>query len=729
MSPYELLNIPEPVSPISTKLQPLQERNQNAPPTKTTRQRTYKSLGEILVDLAEQFRPPEHLTVSKASEQYIYLNNPGAYVGPWLNSTTWYMVEPMNEFTSRRHRGLIFVGPAQCAKTQALILNTVAYRIKVDPMDTLLFCPTQSAARDFSIRRIDRMHNHSEEIGALLGATKDADNKFDKHYTNGMLLSLSWPSVTELAGRPVGCVVFTDYDRMPDDIGGDGAPYWLGSKRTTTFGTAAMTLAESSPSRPIKDPHWIRRTPHEAPPCDGILGLYNHGDRRRWHWPCPDCGSYFEGTFEMLMWDDKASHADSADTVRLQCPHCSYKIHPDQRDEMSMFGIWLKDGMWIDENGLVQGDEPRASIASFWLNGIAAAFVKWPALVEMYLNAKAEFDRTQSEEALKKFYNNDLGVPYMPVSDGGELLPENLKARAEPFAEKLVPVGTRFLLGTVDVQKNGFVCQVFGVQAGAPFDLVLIDRFTIKKSDRVDEVGDPYMVRPGTFLEDWDLLVKHLMSKTYELDDGSGRRMMLKMTVCDSGGEAGVTTQAYNFVRRLRYDKEHPEFREFSGRFHLVKGDHTLGVPRARITFPDSNRKDRFAAARGDVPVLMLNSNELKDALRNRLECTEPGKGMMRFPNWLADWFWAEMCEETRDSKGWHNPNSRRNEAWDLCYYAIGACVSPLLRIDYLDWNEPPGWAADWDKNSLVSAPDEGRRFERSQDVGYDFAQFAKALA
>lgn len=703
--------------------------NPNAPErTKTTRQRTYKSLGKIIADLAEVFRPAERLTVSKAAEKYIVLNNPGAGVGPWKNSTTWYMVKPMDTFVSRTKRGLIFVGPAQCGKTQALLLNTVGYRIKVDPMDVLLFCPTQTAARDFSIRRIDRLHQHSEEIGEMLAATRDADNKFDKHYTNGMLLTLSWPTVTELAGRPVGCVLMTDYDRMPEDVGGDGAPYDLASKRTTTFGSFAMCLAESSPSREITDPKWIRKTPHEAPPTTGILALYNRGDRQRRYWPCPNCNQYFEPQFSMLVYEERETIADTADTTRLECPHCSFKIHPDQRNEMDMFGEWLEDGQYIDDRGIIHGPSMRSDIASFWMNGVVAAFVTWPRLIQMYLTALEEFERTGSQESLKKFYNNDLGEPYIPKGLDDERLPEVLKSRAEPLGDLVVPHGVRFLLATVDVQKNMFVVQVFGIMPGLPFDMVVIDRFFIRKSLREDEDGDVYMVRPGTFLEDWDLLVELVMKKTYVLDDGSGRRMQIKLTVCDSGGEAGVTTQAYNFVRRLRYEPERPDLREFAGRFHLVKGDPKPGVPRARITFPDSNRRDKFAVARGDVPVLMLGSNELKDVLANRLQCTVPGKGMVRYPNWLPDEFYAELCVEFRDAKGWHNPNNYRNEAWDLAYYAIGACVSPLLRIDFLDFADPPVWAAEWDKNALVSEAEASRNFEIKEEV-YDFAKFAQALA
>ena len=235
-------------------------------------------------------RPPERITVAEAAEKYVYLNNPGSYIGPYLNRTAPYMEEPQNELVSRKFTGLIFVGPAQSAKTQGLVLNWAAYSIMVDGLDMIVYSPTQTAARDFSMRRIDRMHRYSKAIGDKVLKTRNTDNVHDKQYKNGLMLNLSWPTVAEFAGKPVGRIALTDYDRMDDDIGGDGAPYDLGSKRTTTFRSFAMTMAESSPSRPLENPKWISKTPHEAPPCKGILALYNRGDRRRWYWPCPACG-------------------------------------------------------------------------------------------------------------------------------------------------------------------------------------------------------------------------------------------------------------------------------------------------------------------------------------------------------------------------------------------------------------------------------------------------------
>jgi phage terminase large subunit GpA-like protein len=682
---------------------------------------TYSCLADIFIELADQFRPPERLKVSEAAEKYVWLSNPGSYVGPYQNDQAPYMVEPMDEFASKWFEGLIFVGPAQCGKTQSLLLNAMAYNILVDPLDMMMYHPTRDGARDFSVRRIDRMHRVCKSMKGVMLPDRDADNKFEKKYRSGMILTLGWPTVSQFAGKPIPRVMLTDFDRMEDNIEGDGNPYDLASKRTTTFGTFAMTVAESSPSRPLTSNRWIRASAHEAPPTTGILALYNRGDRRRYYWACPECAVYFEGNFKMLTWTPMTSAMRSGETVKLVCPSCSAQITPDQRAELYRTGKWLKDGEAIIDGEIV-GETRASRIASFWLNGVAASFITWPRLVEKYLDAENEYKKTGSEDALRKFYNTDLGEPYLQKQTEIERLPEVLKSRAQKLPECEVPDDVRFLIATIDVQTNQFVVQVFGIQPGIPFDMVVIDRFEVRKSNRVDADGERLWVKPHTYVEDWELLIESVILKTYPLCDGSGRRMHIKATGCDSGGREGVTTKAYDFWRVIAKEGH-------AARFHLLKGEGFRNAPRARVSYPDSNRRDEKAAARGDVPVLMLNSNLLKDDLLGRLDCNEPGKGMFRFPDWLPDAFFTEMCMEVRETDGWVPGRRKRNEAWDLAYYCVGLCVSVYISVERINWANPPGWAAPWDKNDLVFSQKTGERFAFQPEVAYDLSALAKQLA
>lgn len=681
----------------------------------------FKSVSEIFISAADVFRRPDRLTVTEVAEKYVVIKKLGARTGTWSREFTPYMVEPQNLLSSRELSAIIFCGPSQSGKTESMILNWIAYSAVQDPMDMIIFNPTQQNSRDFSVRRIDRMNMNSPELRARLMKARSTDNKQSKQYESGMILSLSWPTVSEMAGKPVGRVALTDYDRMDESIGEEGSPFDLAQMRTTTYGSFSMTVAESSPSRPVTDPRWIAASPHQAPPTTGILALYNRGDRRRWYWPCMHCGYYFEGKFTHLKWEEKENVLDAADTVKMICPVCGESIRPDERGTMQEYGVWLKDGQSIRE-GKIVGAGPRSKIASFWLNGVAAGFQTWQELVIKFLNASREYDLTGSEEALRQFHNNDLGEPYHPKSEELERLPEVLQARAEDLPVLMVPLGVRFLVAAVDVQKNAFVVQVHGIGPGVPYDITIIDRFTIHKSNRFDEEGDRLWVKPGTDQEDWNLLIDQVMMRTYPLSDDSGKDMMIKMTVCDSGGRDGVTTNAYMFYRNLRA-------KGLANRFHLVKGGSIPAAPRTYIDFPDQKRKDKLAAARGDVPVLFFNSNVLKDSLNNRLDSTSPGKGMISFPNWLKTWFFKELCAERRTEKGWVNTQGTRNEAWDLLYYTIGVCASTLIRAEQIDWSSPPSWADVWDKNPLVVDRGKPEALTPVKSAVYDFSELGKALA
>lgn len=703
----------------------------------------FADLCELAIDITKTvFVPPRRMTVSEWAEDYREVNQPGAYVGKYRNATTPYMEEPADELTSPDLRGEIFVGSAQTGKTDGLIINWVGYGADIDGQDMMIVCQSFTAARDFSMRRVDRLITHTPRVKAALAKGSQADNKFDKTFKNGMLLTISHPSKNELSGKPIGRIGLTDYDRMDDDIDGEGNAFDLASKRTTTYGSNAMTLAESSPSREITDYKKVV-TGHMAPPTTGILALYNRGDRRRWHWPCPECGSYFEGRWEHIKWDNtRKSNSEKAETAYMECPACQHHIEPRRRKSMNQWGQWIKEGQYIDDEGYIRGQGNGSNIASFWLMGVAAAFTTWNQLVKTYLDADDDYNATGDETSLTKFFNTDLGLPYVPkhISESDSRTEEAIQARCEPWTHKKVPPKVRFLLGLVDVQKNAFVVQIIGVAPGEPFDLYLVDRFTIQYSDRLDpsspEGKESYLwVKPAAYLDDWDKIRDEVIYAQYELDDDSGRRMMVKMTLCDSGGAAGkegsdgkkvgVTTNAYNFWRKMRSEG-------LSARFHLIKGDSSPGSPRARITYPDSEIAKDKSKRRGEIPVLQLNPTINKDNLDARLDVMEAGKGMIHLPTWLIElgmlWIFSELTSEVRiPGKGWEKVK-KRNEAWDLFYYAIGACVSSLIGIDRLNWDRPPPFAAEWDSNPLVISPDAEVAYEHRETKKFDFAAFGKKM-
>lgn len=681
------------------------------------------TLEDLIVEAAAAARPPERLLVSEAAERYRKLNNPGSYVGDWTNAMTPYLIEPMDELQNHSFTGMVFAGPAQCGKTD-MVLNWMVYSAVCDPADMMIVQTSNTTARDFSMRRVDRLHRHSPAIGRLLATGKQGDNTFDKHYRNGMLLTMAWPTINELSGKPIPRLWLTDYDRMPADIDGEGAAFDLARKRATTFRSFGMCAAESSPGYIVDNPKWVRKSAHEAPPTRGILALYNRGDRRRWLWPCIKCNTPFEPSFEHLHYPDTADRMEAAEMAMLRCPHCNQEFSHDPSDhspgkhEMNERGRWVKDGMVWTEDGMF-GTPIRSSIASFWLKGVAAAFSDWKTLVFNYLNAEDEYESSGSEESLKTTVNTDQGEAYVPKSSQSDRAPETIQARAFDFGQRVVPTPVRFLIASIDVQKNRFVVQVHGIAHNR--DIYVIDRFEIKKSKRTDEDGERKWVNPGTYAEDWKLLAEEVLMKTYPLGDGSGRVMSMRFVVCDSGGKEGVTANAYDFVRWLRRGpgqgddedakevvKEEGDYGwapELAGRFLLLKGASTANAPRVSISYPDSQRKDRMAGARGEIPVLMINTNTLKDMVDHKLDRKEPG-GRFCFAHWLDTNFFIELTVEVKDpKKGWINPKRFRNESWDLLAYCQAATLTPMIALEHMNMADPPVWAAEWDHNDMIFNP------------------------
>jgi phage terminase large subunit GpA-like protein len=628
------------------------------------------------------------MKVSEAAEKYLHVRAANGNYVPWDSELTPYLVEPMNCLNDRRYSGLVLVGPARSGKT-ILLLAWMAYVLKCDPGDMQIIHTTKDLAKDLSKREIDRSLLNSPELKDLIARGSHDDNIFDKIFKAGNMLNLGWPSIAQLSSRTVKYMAGTDYDRRAvDDVDSEGALFGLMRKRTESFMSAGMSAIETSPGFPLKDPTHKPKTLHEAAPCEGALSYYNQGDRRRFYWPCDNCGEYFMAEMEHLKWEQRDTLEETAATAAVHCPSCNHRITQEHRRRLNKIGHWLKDGQEITPDGKIHGEGRVSDLATFWFQGPVACFQTWTSLALEQLRAEAEYERTGLEEDLKRTITQDQGRPYLPKSREGARSYLDLMETAEDYGYKVVPIGARFLLASVDVQKGCFIVQVEAFGLG--LEHWYIDRFKILKSERYDDEGHPFLIDAGAYRQDWDLLVEQVMEKTYPLADDSERHMRIKMVACDSGGAAGVTEQAYQFYKRLRRQgKQHS--------FILVKGSPS--GPRVRKTLPESQRKDRRANARGEIPVHLVNTNLAKDQIEHALGRTDPGPGCTHFPEWFEEWWYKELLAEVKDGDRWVKV-AKRNESLDLSVYNRALLV--VTKAEDIDWRKPPGWAKPWDENTLV---------------------------
>jgi phage terminase large subunit GpA-like protein len=628
----------------------------------------YASALEVIRDAVALLRPPRRIKVSESAAQFMHVGGAGGFEGPWDPSVTPYMVAPMDRLSDRTVEAVAFAGPAQSGKTEALVVGWMTHSIVSDPCDMMIVQSAQREARDFSRRRVDRTIRMSPELRKQVGKG-NLDNVFDKQFRHGAYLNMGWPSISQMSGKPIRNMAITDYDRAPLNVDGEGDLFGLAKNRTKSFMSRGKTLAESSPGHEVLDPEWKPRG-HGAPPTHGVLGIYNLGDRNRWYWTCPLCGALFLAEWENLAWDRTIDDPVIASrTAHMKCPECEGAIGPEHKAAMNRRGLWRSEAE-------VFGDSFSSKIASYWLQGPAAAFQSWEGLVYNYLSALRDFELTGNQEKLKTTVNTDQGRPYAVMSAKGDGLDAVLlKQRADNWApQRQVPPDARFVTTAVDVQKHRFVVQVHAW--GVDGQCWIIDRFNLTLSDRIGDGGERLKISPFTHAEDWAALDK-LLDDTYLVSGTADVEVQSRMIVCDSGGQDQATNNAYAYALRLKRQSR-------ADRFALIKGASSRSAQRITKGKPGDDRIK--------VPLYIINPNIFKDEVAASLSREEPGPNSINLPDWAGEWFFRELSAETRTATGWiKKRKGDNNEAFDLCGYNRVAYT--LVGGEKINWARPPEWA------------------------------------
>ena len=659
----------------------------------------FGSAKNVIKEASAIVRPPVRMTVAEAAEKYVHIKVPGKYNGPYKNDMSPAMVEPAECITSRNYEEIAFCGPAQSGKTQGLVLNPVAHAVKCDMMDMMIVEKDRSSARDFSRKKLDRLLNMSPELNSQMANSRNADNTHDKMFKSGIFVNIGWPTRNQLAGKTIGRIFLTDYDRMPDDVGGEGSAFSQAGQRTTVFMSKAMALAESTPSKDVEDPEWEDTGTHEAPPTKGILGIYNSGDRRRLYCQCPFCDDYFMPSPypSAFFTPENGSVEERAELAGLICTGCGEIISQEYENDIRYSGVWVGDGQSIDANGEIHGEKIRSTRASFWQVGVFAAFRSWRSLITKYLRAYDNYERTGDEEELKNVYNQNFAAPY--IYEGQKSNNKTIafmSERAEPLDRFFVPNGCRALIAAVDIQggaKARFEVSVIGFGEGD--QKWPIDRYAIEWSGRGTE-ENKIRINPASFLEDWDILKEKIINATYRID--SDMELGIRAVAIDTGGESGVTKNAYSFWRNLEQNDKNKVL--------LIKGASHKAAPPVEKRFPDTAKvQNSKSGSHGDVPVYFINGDNMKDRVDGDLNRTEEGYGYIHFPTWYKDEHYEELIAEKRTTKGWELKSGKPNETLDLFYYTYGIWHF-LGGFTGEFWKNPPHWARDFTSNSCVVSKD-----------------------
>lgn len=653
----------------------------------------FASADDVQRELAYLCKPTNSTPVECADE-HLWISN-GSDCIKFRSASTPYMRGPMNALGKRKYQACIVMGPARSGKTKAMVEGFINYTLTQAAGDMLLIYSTVAKAEQMSKADLARCLARTEPLSQLMTGRKADNNIRSKRFKTGTFLILDSATQTSLSASTYRYVGITDYDRAGDEVGEEGSKFSLALKRIQNAKSGGMAMVESSPGRLVMNPE--KTIPaHAAQTCSGIAELYNQGDRRRLYWQCPGCSNWFRPDWETLCWDTRDNHQESSATVFMVAPCCGLRIEETQKITLNNSGQDFAEGEII--NGKPAGKPLASKFYSFAFEGPAATYQNWASLVYRYLVANDRYEKTGDEAALTAFFNVDIGRPYILKSRGDLVGPHELMARAEPYDRKVIPDGVCFLVAAIDVQngKNSrFEVQVSGY--GEHLQKWVIDRFEITTNERRDARIDP-----TSYAEDWDLLIDKVIKKTYTIPDDD-RVMKIALTVCDSGGASSkhnkeqasratsVTDMAYSFHRRLKS-------RNLDHLFRLVKGASRQTEDIVNERFPDSK------IARGDIPLLLLDTDRLKNRVAASFERETIGENYFHLPGWCGvEWYEELTAEYINEKTGrWECDNGVRNESFDLCCYAEAAAI--YLGIDGIDWAQPPAFAsADFDRNINVT--------------------------
>jgi len=631
-------------------------------------------------------RPAKRISVTEAAEASMMVRVNDQWQ-PFRRDVTPYMTEPTDMIASRKYRGLVFCGPSQSGKTQ-MLQAAVAWTIDANPGRIALFQMTRDAAQEFERNKLMPMVLNSPVLEARQGTGQGARTIFQKLFKGGTQLTLDWPTVTKLSSATIRLVLGTDYDHFPESIEGEGDAYSMMRARARSYMSRGMVVVESSPGAPIIDESWRPKTPHDCPPVRyGVLALYPQGTRGRWYWPCPHCEEMFPPRFDLLRYPDSADLVEAGEAAEMSCPKCGGLFGHHLKRQLNAAGVWLHETGAAGLAPIDSDDVRRTDTLSYWLDGTAAAFSSWSELVLQFEQAKARFDATGDEEALKTAMNTGQAQPYLPrtATSENEVTVQGLKDKAKGVdtPKGTAPAWTRYLTVSVDTQGNRFDV---GVTAwGDNGRHQPIDRFELHTPPEGLPGSRDRSLRPFDIAEDWAVL-EPLAERAWPVE-GQGWAIRPIAIAVDMHGGGSTTENAYKFYRGRRKAGQ-------AWLWHLTRGSGGQHSDRVWLKEPErvSGGKRSRRRVASDIRIMNIATDRLKDAVATSLRVTEDVRNRCILPEWMTEQQLLEFTSERHTLKGWEKrPGMVRNESLDHLVQARALHIH--LGGEKLDAASPPDWA------------------------------------
>lgn len=382
--------------------------------------------------------PLERLTPSQWTERNRILpTSVAAEAGALRLARTPYITGILDAISEQTVEEIVCLKATQIGWSTATE-SLIGYWIDNDPGPILVVLDSEKTAKEVMCERIEPLIANTPSLQARLSPHAHDQTSIGAKF-DSCNLYMAWAgSAGTLARRAIRYLICDEADKYPSNAGRESDPISLASERTSTYGYRRKVLIGSTPT--LRSGNVWR-------------AWESSGDRRRYHVPCPHCGSFQPLVFGQIKWPQLSipDRAIAADTIEQQalahyeCCSCATPIKEHHKPKMLARGCWLSEGQAVDASGSVSGKRPRAKRVGFWINAIYSPWRSFSAIA-------AEFMRSQSDPTrLQNFRNSWLAEPWeeviktSTVEDFRKLLPGAPRAG-------IVPSWAVFILASADVQ-------------------------------------------------------------------------------------------------------------------------------------------------------------------------------------------------------------------------------------------------------------------------------------
>ncbi|MGE0289670.1 MAG: phage terminase large subunit family protein [Bradyrhizobium sp.] len=596
----------------------------------------------LLAAAIRAVRPKARLTVSEWADANRILSVEGsAEVGRWKTARTPYLREIMDQLSEDSPAQLVvFRKCSQIGGTEAGS-NWLGYIIDHAKGPVAVVMPTEKSLTDWMSQKFEPMAESTPAVrDALAGKASGDNNAARKKFAGGILYAKTAGSTAELKSTTLRYALADEVDEY-DWTTTQGDPLGLLEVRLTTYAHSRKMFVPSTP------------TTRDASRIDE---LYERGDQRHFHVPCPHCGEFQHLKWGNLMFKRAEGSRRRITDVWYACEHCGCEIQEYHKTDMLARGRWIADA-------------PDAPYPSYHINALYAPVglgLTWGELAMEWLEAQEDTAK------LMRFMNTRLGESWADRS--GDIKANALMSRAEPYALRTVPPGCLVITVGVDVQSG----------AQARLEIQVLGHGKGERTWTLD-----YHVLSGNPEDDhlWDALADYVNGIQFT----NARGHILRSEACgiDTGGHH--THAVYAFVRAGRVRRP-----------MALKGASTPGRPiLCKPSHQDVNWRGK-TIKRG-VALYTVGTDTAKHALYNRLHGDAeraPEDRKVRFSQELDEAYYNGLVSETYNPRRnrWELKKGKRNEPLDTWVYAVAASHHPELYVH--KWK-----AADWERRAAMLEP------------------------